>query len=169
MDAGQYTLVLVVEPHDETLADILRALRGSGFGAVGVRTFEHAREQITIDPPLVLITQARLESYSGFHLAYLARQRRGACQVVILVDLPDSLLERDALQAGAATLASPVPASALPPVVAMLLGRSAPTPTASPQAALERRQAERRQRITPGYTPDRRVADRRRLTWVSAR
>jgi DNA-binding response OmpR family regulator len=144
----------------------LKAIRAAGFGAVGVRSFEHAREQITIDPPLVLVTQARLESYSGFHLAHVARQRQIACQVVILANLPDPVLERDALQAGAATLASPLPASALPPVIAMLLGRPMPTLTMSTQASFERRRAERRQQITPGYTPERRVGDRRRLTWV---
>jgi DNA-binding response OmpR family regulator len=163
-DVDEYTLVLVVEPHDETLGDMLGALRRAGFPAVGVRTFEHAREQITIDPPLVLVTQARLGSYSGLHLAYVARQRRSTCQVIVLADLPDASLERDALQAGAVILGRPLAALALPPVLSMLLGRGAPIPTVTDQT-MERRRIERRQVVIPGYTPERRVADRRRSAW----
>jgi two-component system response regulator GlrR len=160
-DVEHYALVLVVEPHDETLVDILKTLRRSGFAAVGVRTFEHAREQIAVDPPRVLVTQARLGSYSGLHLAYVAAQREGRCQVVILADLPDAPLERDAFNAGAVVLGRPLPAPALPPVLAMLLGRAAP-PLASEQPG-ERRHTERRQAVIPGYSPERRLADRRRV------
>jgi DNA-binding response OmpR family regulator len=168
VNAEPYTLVLVVEPHDETLADMLQALRGAGFAAVGVRTFEHAREQLTIDPPLALVTQARLGSYNGLHLAHVARQRRSASHVVILADLPDASLEREALQAGAAVMARPLPPATLPKVLAMLLGR--PTRIAATEGGhrYERRHTERRQLVTPGYTPERRVADRRRQAWGAA-
>jgi ActR/RegA family two-component response regulator len=160
------TLVLVVEPDDVTLADMVKAMRRGGFAAVGVRTFDHAREQIAIDPPTVLITEARLGSYSGFHLAHVARQRRSECQVVVLADLPDAALERDALQAGAAILARPLPADTLLRVLSMLLGRATPTIGVAAGTPVERRQVERRQLIIPGYTPERRVADRRRTAWI---
>lgn len=160
-DVEHYALVLVVETHDERLAETLKSLRRAGFAAVGVRTFEHAREQIAIDPPMVLVTEARLGSYSGLHLAYLARQRQTACQVVILGDLPDSSLERDALQAGAVVLARPLPAAALPAMLAMLIGSAAP-PAATRQID-ERRRIERRQLVIPGFAPERRLTDRRRL------
>lgn len=163
MDVDHYALVLVVEPHDETLVDMLRALRRAAFAAVGVRTFESAREQLAIDPPRVLITQARLGSFSGLHLAYVAHQRRAECQVVILGDLPDAALERDALQAGAVVLGRPVPAATLPSILAMLLGANAPR--AAAEQPVDRRQADRRQRTIPGFTPERRVADRRRTFW----
>lgn len=166
MDVEEYTLVLVVEPQEQTLTEMLKALRRAGFAAVGVRTFEHAREQIVIETPMVLVTEARLGFYSGFHLAYVARQRRPECQVVVLADLPDAPLERDALRAGAAVLGRPLPSHTLPAVVAMLVGRDAPAITAAARRPAERRQGDRRQLIIPGYTPERRHGDRRRTAWL---
>ena len=115
----------------------------------------------------LLVTAARLGFYSGFHLAYVARQRRPDCQVVVLAELPDAPLERDALQAGAAILGRPLPANTLPAVVAMLVGREVSAIAASGRSA-ERRRGDRRQLIITGYTPERRRGDRRRTEWIPA-
>jgi DNA-binding NtrC family response regulator len=159
-----YSLVSIVQPDIAQLTEMVRLLRRVGHQTIGARTFAEARAQMFLDPPRILITEARLGAFSGLHLIYLARHLRPECQPILIGNAPDPPLEREALEAGVVFLARPLSATALPAVIATLLGVGTPREVAA-DAGLQRdrRQRERRQLVIPGFTPERRVAERRRI------
>ena len=185
---GDYSLILVVDPDEESLAAMVKSLRGAGYHTAAAATFEEARRQLRVDPPRVLVSRARLEAYSGVHLALLARSLRSDCQSLILAEAPDPILEHEVTEAGAVFTLGPLTGDMLPSAIASIFGTQPCNPAAASAATLDvvmptveltpaielastidlssvpsdRRIGERRQVPTPGFEPERRVGDRRR-------
>lgn len=156
-------MVLVVEPQEMLLGEMVQVLRRAGYQAVGAEDFQEARRQIAIDPPRVLLARARLGAYSGMHLALLAQRRRSDCQVVIVGNSADRTCEAEFVNAGVALLDEPLPVTILPALISGLCG--GPSFPRGPEfwrdQRFDRRQGDRRQLVIPGYTPERRMTDRR--------
>jgi DNA-binding NtrC family response regulator len=160
---ARYSLILLVEANEARLADMLKTLRSEGYQTTGAATFEEARRQIALDPPRFLIAGARLGPYNGMHLAFLARRHRAECDAII-IGSGEGSLERESVQEGFAYLPGPLPAHVLPTLVTAL-GAERPLPAATKfwiDPKFDRRLGERRRHETPGFTPERRQADRRR-------
>ena len=164
MPTDGYSLVLVVEPEEDSLAEMVRALRAAGYHTAGASTFEEGRRQIKLDPPRIVIARARLGAYSGIHLALLARSARADCQTLIFTDTPDPILEREVSDAGAVFTIKPIASDMLAAVAALFGAAPCHADTPAELASLaERRMDERRKAVTPDYAPERRVAERRRI------
>lgn len=164
MPTDGYSLVLVVEPEENSLAEMVRALRAAGYHTAGASTFEEARRQIRLDPPRIVIARARLGAYSGIHVALLARGARPDCQTLIFTDEPDPVLEREVGDAGAVFTIKPIASDMLAAVAALFGAAPCNADPPSELASLaERRMEERRKAVTPDFAPERRVAERRRI------
>ena len=169
---GGYSLILVVEPDEASLAEMLKALRSAGYHTTGATTFEEARRQLALDPPRVVVAAARLGAFSGLHLAIIARELRPDCQSLILADAADAVLEREVTDAGAVFTLKPLGPGMLPASIESLFGTppcsdSSPAELAANMETLalenvERRLGERRRTVTADFTPERRTAERRR-------
>lgn len=143
----------------------VKALRQAGYHTAGVSTFEEAKRQLMLDPPNILITGARLGAYNGLHLVHLGRAESPRFQAVIIGEAPDAVLERDAIQAGAAFLVEPVSGAGLVAVVTVLVGgptREGPNPRLGSEPRPDRRRDDRRATLTQWVLPERRVVQRRR-------
>jgi DNA-binding response OmpR family regulator len=158
-----YRAVLVVEEESAALSGWVRALRQAGYQATGVSTFEEARRQMMQTVPDALITKARLGAYNALHLVYLGARESPPVQAVVVGDEADPILEREVIGAGAAFLVKPVYGAQIVAAVEVLVG--APTAEGSPRGLgaglVERRWADRRKVVIPGFQPERRMAERR--------
>jgi DNA-binding response OmpR family regulator len=161
--AVQYSLVLVVEQDPGALSTAVRTLRGAGHHATGVSSYEEARRQLTLDPPDVLLSPARLGDHHGLHLALVARARRVDTHAVILVDLEDPVLHSEVTRAGASLVVRPLGADALLALVNGLLAHARQPPGADAAVAPQpnRRMSDRRRVSVRAFLPDRRVGPRR--------
>ena len=96
-----YAVALIVHPHAETRAAIVRSLRDAGFQAFGVGGFEAAKHMLGVEPINVLVTEARLGDFHGLHLVLLARTANPVIFAAVITATPDAVLERDVADAGA--------------------------------------------------------------------
>jgi DNA-binding response OmpR family regulator len=154
--------VLIVERDQAALSAMVRTLRGAGYQTTGVATFEEARHQIEVDPPRLLVTDARLERHHGLHLAFIARAQMRRFHAVIVGERGDPILEAEAIRAGASFVIKPLSLDALVALVGVLTGELPVLPDEPlyPYPA-SRRHGDRRQLITPRYALDRRMLERR--------
>jgi DNA-binding response OmpR family regulator len=97
---GVYPVALIVHPDGEARSTIRRSLRGAGFQAVAVDTFDAARHMLGLEPVDVLVTEARLGDFHGLHLVLLARAANPAVFAAVLTREQDDVLERDVERAG---------------------------------------------------------------------
>jgi DNA-binding NtrC family response regulator len=154
---------LVVEPNEVDMIRIVSTLTGSGFRVSSTDNYPDAKAFLSTHPPLVLVTEIRLEAYNGLQLALRARSMTPRVTVIVTSGYPDSVLQRDAERVGATFALKPLDASEL---LAAVYRTAARRPDASGalepiRAPFERRRAERRQ-SAGSVSVERRLVDRRR-------
>ena len=154
---------LVVEPNQLDFIATVSALTEAGFRVSGTDNYLDAKALLTTEPPLIVVTEVRLGAYNGLQLALRVRSTMPRVSVIVTTGYSDSVLQRDAEQAGATFAQKPLPAAELMAAVYRTLLRQRPEsgviePIRPP---FERRHAERRQ-SAEGVSVERRVLNRRR-------
>ena len=93
--------VLFVDDDELFAAQLASIARRAGFETAKERTFEAARSRLYEDPPDALITNVRLKSFNGIHLAWLAHRSKLRVRIVVYAEPHDAALGREAQRAGA--------------------------------------------------------------------
>jgi DNA-binding response OmpR family regulator len=109
--------VLVVAPTPSIATTLFAWLADAGCAPLVVSSFGAAKQYLE-DAPAVLISEVRLGEYNGLHLALKARAQ-GVPAIVL--GQPDSVLQREAADLGAAYLAQPLDAQQLLAIVQPML------------------------------------------------
>ena len=100
------------------------------------RDFASALKSLATHAPDVLITESRLGEYNGLHLVLRLRDIDPAAVAIVLTQLPDNVLAREAESLGAACLLKPVDATALLDVMNDgLRKRMTPSQNSTPEGA----------------------------------
>jgi DNA-binding response OmpR family regulator len=115
------SLVLVVEPDEAALSNMVWAFRQAGHNVMGVTGFEEARRQILLSPVDVIVSRARLGLFNGLHLVHLARSQNPRVYPVILSEGPDAALEQEVVALGGTLIPGPVSGDALASLVTLLV------------------------------------------------
>lgn len=150
---------LVVQPNLSELLVVLSTLSSIGFDVIVAQTFQDARRSLAGHRPSLLLTDVRLHDYNGLHLIH---RMQGLWKNVpaILTSVSDDVVLRDeAERLGATFVVLPISAGDLMAAVYRTALRSG---TETIRAPYERRQSERRQRLSPFSETDRRGRERRR-------
>jgi DNA-binding NtrC family response regulator len=109
--------VLVVDGDRERRQVLQRSLAGRAQVQASA-DFPDARTRLLVSPPHVLVTNTRLGSYNGLHLAYLAATLVLPTRVLVYGIADDVALAREAQHAGAFYVPMQQIAAALPVYVA---------------------------------------------------
>ncbi len=147
---------LVVEPNEDDSAFIASTLTAARFNVTAVNNFNDATSLLVAHPPLLLVTEIRLQAHNGLHLALRALSMRHHMMVVVMSAFMDPVLQHEAERFGATFVPKPVAASELVAAVyRTALGQPNPDGSLEPiRAPFERRLGDRR-------LGDRRLGDRR--------
>jgi DNA-binding NarL/FixJ family response regulator len=108
--------LIIVNPDPAVLAEQLVCFQHEGCAAAGTTSFVDARALIAAFRPDALVTAVRIGEYNGLHLAILARTKHGDLPTIVLGG-EDPVLEREAENAGAQYVLSPIHPSELVTVV----------------------------------------------------
>jgi ActR/RegA family two-component response regulator len=106
-------LALIVEPDVVHRVFLVSTLTSVGLDVTATDSFSRARALLVADPPAVLVTEIRLGSDNGLHLALLGRLRRPHMTVVVTSRFYDRFLRRNAEALGAAFVRKPTTAGGL--------------------------------------------------------
>ena len=151
--------VLVVDADAQVVEQLGAALRRRGCVPLLATSYEAARQLWIAERPPMMIADVRLGQFNGLQLLLRARADRADLAAIITSATPDKVLQAETLRFGGRFVVKPVGPDEL---VAMIL---APQQTQIDQAvsypSVERRRGERRQVRTPGFAPERRMAERR--------
>ena len=93
--------VLFVDDDELFTAQLASIARRAGFEAIKERTFEGARRLLGEDPPGTVVTNIRLRSFNGIHLAWLAHGSKLRLRIIVYADPHDPVLGRESQRAGA--------------------------------------------------------------------
>jgi len=160
---------LVVEPNQADRMFTASTLTAARFNVTAVDNFSDAKSLLVAHPPMLLVTEIRLEAYNGLHLVLRGLSKRPHMMVVVTSAFMDPVLRLEAERLGATFVPKPVAASELVAAAyRTALGQPNPDGTLEPiRAPFERRQRERRQgdrrrNSAVDGRGDRRGGDRRR-------
>ena len=159
MPASAPPSALVVDPNPAERARTVEALTRLGFTVTGTETFEAARQRMVAGQPAVLISVLKLGEYNGLHLVLRARAADPRTAAIIVSDDGGAQFRREALQAGATFVLSPVAPQDLIAAVLRTMFRGSDDTLVEPP--FERRVGERRMSQRE-YLPNRRAHERRR-------
>jgi FixJ family two-component response regulator len=104
---------MIVDDESIVLATVERIVSSWGDIALPFGTFEDARAYLEANTPDALIVDVRLGAYNGLQLAHLARRRRADIVVIAMSGYEDTVLRREAAQAGAVFMLKPFESDAL--------------------------------------------------------
>jgi DNA-binding response OmpR family regulator len=159
---------LVVEPAAADRRLIASTLAESNFRVTVAEQFADAKNLLWTRPPDVLITNVRLGEYNGLHLVLHGKTARPGLVALVLSEVRDVVLQADAAHFGATFVLKPLSVKELRAALMRSLFRRGDTdwPMNPP---FERRIGERRG-VTGGvgFSPNRRVVDRRRSVVAEA-
>ncbi len=105
--------IMIVDDQSVVLATLERIVSAHGDYPIPFGSFEDARAFLEHDTPDALIVDVRLGAYNGLQLAHLVRPRRPDVVVIAMSGYEDSVLRREAEQAGAVFLLKPFDADVL--------------------------------------------------------
>ena len=149
---GQTATALVVDPESRSLYEFCKAFRDVGYRTFGATSFSDAKRFLMAEHPEILVADVRLGEFNGIQLLLLAKELRPGISVVITNAFPDPVLAEETRRMGGAFMVKPVNPREL---VEMVSVRHSIRP-------VDRRRTDRRVNYVPNFSPDRRVADRRR-------
>ena len=113
--------VLIADPVPETREAIERTLTGLGHFVTSVSNFQEAKQRVLLAPPDLLVTALKLGAYNGIQLVLRAHADNPAMGAIVMDEVMDPVLEREATNAGAVYLTKPVDEPALASLVDRLL------------------------------------------------
>jgi DNA-binding response OmpR family regulator len=154
---------LVVEPDVSDRTRVVSALTTAGFIVTAIDSFVEARVYFAQQPPMVLVTDIRLRAYNGLQLVLRGRLISPSTAMVVTSALDDTVLRREAEQAGATFALKPITAAELCAVVVRTaLRKPNPDGSLTPiREPFERRRHQRRQSERAWTGADRRQHERR--------
>lgn len=82
------------------------AFRSLGFTFAVADDFHEAKRLLTAQPPDLLVTHLRLGEYNGLQLVLRGKMTRPAMAAIVVVDVADPVLERDAAEMNAMLMLS---------------------------------------------------------------
>jgi len=100
--------VAIVEDDANTLSALSELIGRWGYEPVAFATFEAARAYLLTDRPHALLVDVRLGAYNGLQLVHLAQQHYAGLNVIAMSGYDDSVLRREAEQAGAGFILKPL-------------------------------------------------------------
>ena len=153
------TRVLIVDTDPRAVHELGAALRGEGWDAIEATSYEEAKRLWMSERPPMLIADIRLGQFNGLQLLLRARADRPDVNCVITSAIPDKVLEADTRRFGGTFVVKPL---ARDQVISLLQSLRSAAVEGRTASDAERRLAERRQLIIPGFAHDRRLSDRRR-------
>jgi DNA-binding response OmpR family regulator len=152
---------LVVEPDASHRGLAMATLASAGFLVSSADGFHAARQQLTLQPPAVLVAGVKLGEYNGLHLVLRAKASNPRVAAVVIAEDTEHGFDRDARDVGATLVGFPVSERELLAAVFRTLFKDQSKAGDPIQSPFERRLAERRNAAVV-YAPDRRESDRRR-------
>jgi DNA-binding response OmpR family regulator len=93
--------LLVVDPDEAARRDMVNTLRAGRYQAITADGFPLASQLLESSRPDLLITVARLGTHNGLHLVVIGRAANPRLSALVVDDRHDTVLQRDALNAGA--------------------------------------------------------------------
>ena len=158
--------VLVVDTDVMVLHGYAQFLRRAGYIVFEAASFEDGKRLWREIMPTVLVVDVRLGQYNGLQLLMRARVDRPDLKAIITCPFPDHVLEAETRRYGAIFLVKPLAPWQIVGAVSAALAdepdqQTPNDPPALQPPATERRQESRRKLVIPGFTPERRQADRR--------
>ncbi len=153
---GGLVKVLVVDADSASRQQVHAKLREAGFDTLEAATYEEGRRLWSAERPSVLIADIRLGQYNGLQLLLHARAAEPGIAAFITCSFPDKVLETETARFGGTFLVKPLD---MEKVLAAIRQHRQPAPS----RIVERRVADRRQIVAPGFVPDRRTTDRRAI------
>jgi DNA-binding response OmpR family regulator len=167
---------LIVEPDASDRAFLVAAMTSAGLNVTAMQNFSSARASLLEQPPSLLITEIRLGTYNGLHLALLGRSAQRNMNLIVMSRFHDRVLRREAHAIGAAYIQKPTTTSALLALLyRMVLSEPSAEGTVKPPPLPDRSvNALRQTAVTFGEEKDRRYRKRRReiatfLFWEAQR
>jgi two-component system response regulator RegA len=158
VDSAHRLRVLVVDADRQALGELAVTLKKAGCDVIESESFRHALTVLANESPELVVVDIRLGEFNGLHLLLRIRSLGLSIPGLITSPFPDAVLEAEARRLGAAFMVKPLkPREVVPAIAALIEATVEPVGWMS----IERRQAERRRTTVPGFSPERRVADRR--------
>ena len=153
-------VIVVGESDDVTL--VTSVLSSDAFHLTVFHRFADAKALLVSNPPDILVTGLRLGEYNGLHLVLRGKAARPQLAAVVMSDIDDRVLAREAENLGATFVVKPMEPIELAAAIARTFHRH-PDDTHPIRAPFERRTMERRVTVG-GMLPsdERRRAERRR-------
>ncbi len=157
---GSAPRVLVVDGDAQPVRLLANELRRWGCEPLEATTFEEAKRLWTAERPPLIVIDVCLGQFNGLQLLLRAKADRPDVKAVITCAFADKVLESETQRFGGTFLVKP-----FTPVQVATGLRLSPRPHSeiSKLVPVERRVGERRQNMIMNFTPDRRLADRRRM------
>ena len=119
--------VLIVDGDPEALARTVEVVTTGGYRAMGVSTFEEARQLLTVNVPDVLIADVRLGAFNGLHLVLHCRLKHPRVASIVTHAYHDVVLEAEARKLDAPYLVTPLKPEELLAHVARVRASGSPT------------------------------------------
>ena len=150
---GDAPTALVVDLESRSLYELCKAFRDLGYRTFGATSFSDAKRFLIGEHPEVLVADVRLGEYNGIQLLLLAKELRPGIAAVITNASADPVLAAETRRMGGTFMVKPIDVGELLDTVRVRSGQF---------DAVDRRSGERRLLHLPNYSPERRLADRRR-------
>ena len=144
---------LVVDLEPRNLYELCKTFRQHGYRTFGATSFQDAKRFLINEHPEVIVADVRLGEFNGIQLLLLAKELRHGSAVVITNAFADSVLAAETRRMGGTFMVKPIDVAELIDVVRQKSSRA---------TGPDRRTTDRRVVYTTHFSPDRRVAERRR-------
>jgi DNA-binding NarL/FixJ family response regulator len=105
--------VLLVDTDPTALAASKRTFSADGYLVASAEQYDDARRRLELAAPDLLVVDVRLGAHNGLQLVIRAHHDYPQVAAIVTHVMADSVLEKDALAAGAAFLVKPIPAERL--------------------------------------------------------
>jgi len=150
---GNSPTALVVDLDSRNLYETCKAFRELGYRTFGATSFSDAKRFLIAEHPEIMVADVRLGEFNGIQLLLLATELRPGTAVVITNPSTDPVLAGETRRMGGTFMVKPIDVAELIDTVRQKSSRGMPS---------DRRATDRRVLDMPYFSPDRRVAERRR-------